>query len=110
MPDESPTLDQTVALSRVGKAYDSFARKIRQALQVGVRPESIIDFLDSPEVQITNRVMRKVIEREVIIEGEEADTLDDGTKLVIADDEADTEVFDVIDEANEDTVIRKPDE
>ena len=74
-----PTLDQTTALSQVGKAYDRFQTVVRRALRLGVTPESIIEFLDAPATQITNYTMREIVGREMIalpISIEDADTED----------------------------------
>jgi hypothetical protein len=99
--DEVMTENQITALSKVGKGYDFFAKTIRHALAVGVSPEKIIDFLDDPATQITNRVMRKIIEREVVVAtqqppaeletGDEADTVDQDR--IVDDEDAPTVVI-----------------
>ena len=88
MPKPTPTLDQTIALSQIGKAYDRFGKVIRRALALGVSPERIIEFLDDPATQITNHVMRQIIRDEVIVHTENADTedqpaIEDADTLVI---------------------------
>jgi hypothetical protein len=75
MTSGEQTVNQTMALSRVGSAHDFFQKTIRQALQTGISPEKIIDFLDGAEAQISRAVTRKIIEQEVMVEGE----VDDGT-------------------------------
>lgn len=68
---ENQTVNQTIALSQVGKAYDRFGLVIRRALRAGVSPEAIIDFLDDPATQLSNRVMRKIINDEVMVPAED---------------------------------------
>lgn len=81
-PGETPTLDQTIALSQLGKAHDRFTKVIQRALALGIRPEVIIDFLDDPATRVTNSVLRKIVTDEVVVHGEteteEADTLEPG--------------------------------
>lgn len=87
---EIMTENQITALSKVGRGYDFFSKTIRQALQAGVSPEKIIDFLDSPETRITAAVMRKVIEREIVVPGEAEAELEAASPSSELDEDADT--------------------
>ena len=91
----TPTLDQTIALSRLGKAHDNLARRIDHCLKLGLRPETIIDFMDSPATQITNAAMRKILQQRVIVPGE------------TEDDEDTVDQEKIIDAENDDTIVIK---
>jgi hypothetical protein len=106
----TPTLDQTIALSRIGKAHDNLARKVRQGLQVGLSGETIVDFIHDQANEMANRMLREILKAEVIVPGDgqpelpedDADTLDQD-KII---DEADQDTI-VISEDDQDTIVIK---
>jgi hypothetical protein len=85
---ETVTLDQTIALSQVGKAHDQLEKVVRRALKLGVKPEAIINFIDDQATQISNRVMREIVRGEVVVPGSIAD--DDTQELILEHDPDDT--------------------
>jgi hypothetical protein len=102
--EEIMTVNQINAMSRVGQGFDFFQKTIRQALQAGVRPEKIIDFLDGSEAQISRAVTRKIIEREVMVDGE----VQPDAKLEIENGEMDDTI--VINDDDDTIVISDRDE
>ena len=67
------TENQIQALTGVGRGYDFFVRQVKVALEAGVSPMKIIDYLDAPEQQIASAVLRRILEREVMVPGEAED-------------------------------------
>jgi hypothetical protein len=97
----TPTLDQTVALSRIGKAHDVLVRKVRQGLQLGLSPEKIIDFIDDQATQVSNRMLREILSSEVLVDGE---------VVPEAEEDADTADQDDDDDENAPTIVIKDDD
>lgn len=74
------------ALRKVGNAHDFLKQAISDALSAGVGPETIINYLDGPEIQITNAVLRQSLQREVIVVGEQQSEIEGGKPLFHDDD------------------------
>jgi hypothetical protein len=58
---ETPSLEQTLALSKVGQAYNQLESTIRFAMAMGISAGRIAMFLEDPATQQANRTMRKII-------------------------------------------------